>query len=786
MSKPLLSPRVAVALAMFLLSFGLVLFELALTRIFAVVMFASFAHMALALALLGISLGATLQHMWPQLLPDKGLEGRLAWLSLAQAVTTAAAAWCAVNFPLTKQFAEAPEHFGERSSIAWNLIDPLWSTALLPVLAIPFTVVGLAFAGTFQRRKEDIGLIYGADLIGGAFGALMFIPLLSVLPAPDVVWIVVLSGGLSAAALWASTTNPSLALAGLILATAGVVPTFLAGAGSEVLQIRYAAGYAEQNIGFTTWTPLTRIAIHTDEKRGPYMVLDNTSASRVITTPEARQDMAREAGRGLVYRLHQPPARIAILAASAGPEVASAQHYGHSNIDAIDIAAEIGEVVATHWPDSPVNPYLQPDTRRVWSDGRAAILHAKEPYDIIQMVHANLHSSAGLLATAWSPNLLETVEAFHTYFDRLTDDGTLCFAASGLTRTYARSAAQALRERGVEKPGDHFVFIGGNQTFMLIKKRPWTPEETVRVRQLVGQTKYWGNQHVESDPLDRDMGIRRKLFRNDSVMTDNRPYIESPAEWVDSMVRVFERMMGDGSIKARPIDVVYNTLVLQTLFVLVAGSLLVLGPLLRRGPTGLLDVRGVGWGLLYVCGLGYGYLAVETVLIHELVLFVGHPTYAITVVIFSMLLFSGLGSIWVGRMEGDREVLTRRLQLVLGGVLVLGLVQAFVIPWLLWQFALGLPMALRIFMTGAALAPLGYLMGMPFPLALRILRPEAAGLVPWAWAFNGWTSVLASLGTVFFSRLLGYHQAFGVALLAYVLALVLAGKLGGIGRRAAG
>jgi len=762
---------------MLLLSFGLVLFELALTRLFGVVLFASSAHLALALALLGISLGAVLQHLWPWLVPEQGLERRLGWLSLLQGLATALATWACVSFPVTVQFDEPPATFGERSTVAWDLVDPLWFALLMPILAVPFTVTGLVFAGAFQRRKAHIGLIYGADLIGGALGALLFIPLLKTFPAADVAWAVLLATAGSALALFLHDRRGiSLAVAGGICALAVAL---LAGSfsGLELFKIRYAAGYSEENVTYTRWTPLTRLAVHEDE-RGTFMLLDNTSASEVILTIPRRDFMARRAARAFVYHLHEPPARVAILAASAGPEVAAAQRLGYHQIDAIDIAAEIGEVVATRWPNSLVNPYLGEGTRRIWSDGRAAIMHAEQPYDIIQMVHANLHSSAGMLANAWSPNLLETVEAFHTYLDKLNPDGTLSFAASSQTRHFARAAARALEERGAKHPGDHILYVTGNETFMLVKKRPWKVVERNRAVELL---KNWsGKQGVGLDPTARTQQERRdKLLRRGAIMTDNRPYFESPGQFWRSLKKVVAKLDGEGDEKAKPIDIVYNNLALQTLFVLLSGSLLVLIPLLRRGPVGLKGVRGVGWGLLYVCGLGYGYLAIETVLIHELVLYVGHPTYAVTAVIFSMLLFSGLGSIAVGRFPA--AALTRCLRVVLGLVLLLGALQAWVVPPLLHQLALGLPMTLRIALTALALAPLGFVMGMPFPSALRILRPEAAGMVPWAWAFNGWTSVLASLATVYASRLMGYDLAFAIALVAYAMALFLAGRLERIG-----
>ena len=191
-------------------------------------------------------------------------------------------------------------------------------------------------------------------------------------------------------------------------------------------------------------------------------------------------------------------------------------------------------------------------------------------------------------------------------------------------------------------------------------------------------------------------------------------------------------------------------------------------------------MKGVWAGLLYVACLGYGYLAVEVVLIHELVLFVGHPTYAITVVVLALLFMSGLGSGLVQRMATPR--LERNLRLAIAAVLLLGVLQAWAVPPLLHQLALGFPIWVRLGLTFVFLAPLGFVMGMPFPLAMRILPAQASGMVPWAWALNGWMSVAASLGTVLVSRLFGYSQAFSVALAFYVLALLLVGRLARVGR----
>src|SRR6185436_18343920 len=120
----------------------------------------------------------------------------------------------------------------------------------------------------------------------------------------------------------------------------------------------------------------------------------------------------------------------------------------------------------------------------------------------------------------------------------------------------------------------------------------------------------------------------------------------------------------------------YRSILVQFAFVGLAGAVFLGLPFLRRGPTEIRGVTGVGTILGYVSCLGYGYLAVETILIHELVLFVGHPTYAVTVVVLAMLLSSGLGSLVSARIANPG----RALPLILLTGLALGSAQAFLVP----------------------------------------------------------------------------------------------------------
>ena len=750
---------------MFLISFGLVLFELLLTRLFGVVLFAQFAHLALALALLGIGVGSIAQHLWPWLMPAEGLEKRLGQVALVQAALTLIAVVATLSLPIVTQFEVPPETYQERSSIKDDLLDPFWFAVLLPVLALPFTAAGLAFAGVFQRLRERIGVLYGADLVGGAVGAVVFLPLLGVMAGPDTVFPILAALGVAAAAcFWVADSKKGLIVAGIV-AGLGAAATLTGFTEAELLEVRYAAGYSEDSVSYTKWTPLVRLSIH-EAQRADLILLDNTSASEVARDADRVDELAREANRALVYELHEPDeGRVAILAASAGPEVACAKRAGFHDIDAIDVAGDIFDIVREQFPDNPVNPYLDPRVNTMALDGRAAILHAEEPYIIIHMVHANLWSSAGLLSNAWSPSLLETAEAFETYLDRLHDDGTISFGRGGQTRNLVRAAALALKRRGVDRPYTHIAVVDGGATVMLLKKRPWTAEE---ISELVDAIPDFRRSKLGVDPRK----VPAEPLWMGRAMTDDRPYLDDPTMVTQHLKQALERTT---SADEEPLAALYRSVVIQVAFVLVAGLLFVFLPMLRRGPTELKGVRFVALGLLYVSCLGYGYLAVETVLIHELVLFVGHPTYAVTIVILSMLLSSGIGAMLAGRVPPPRLLATLRGVLV--GVLVLGAIQAWIVPELLHAHALAWPPGARMATVGLVLAPLGLLMGTPFPLAMRLLPNDAGGIVPWAWALNGWMSVVAGLATVLLSRIQGYDVAFTVALSAYVLALVTSGFL---------
>jgi hypothetical protein len=188
--------------------------------------------------------------------------------------------------------------------------------------------------------------------------------------------------------------------------------------------------------------------------------------------------------------------------------------------------------------------------------------------------------------------------------------------------------------------------------------------------------------------------------------------------------------------------------------------------------------------LLYFIAVGLGYILVEIAFIQRFVLFLGHPTYALTVVIFLLLLSSGAGSLFSRRWlpEPDRVWLPLLLLVIAIAVHVL------ILPGLL-NALVGLPFDAKLVISGVLLIPLGLAMGMPFPTGLRALAGatgeeslipgEAAGnAVEWAWAMNAASSVLGSVLAMVIAIQWGLNVTLACGAVVYLIAIALSRTLG--------
>jgi hypothetical protein len=179
--------------------------------------------------------------------------------------------------------------------------------------------------------------------------------------------------------------------------------------------------------------------------------------------------------------------------------------------------------------------------------------------------------------------------------------------------------------------------------------------------------------------------------------------------------------------------------------------------------------KGLLTFLLYFLFIGAGYILVEVALIQRFVLFLGHPTYALTVVIFSMMVSSGLGSYFSRRtLHGSQARWVTALGTVAILVALLGILAWFLVP-----MAVGLPLWLKIALTVLMISPAAFVMGMPFPTGLTRLEEWHKPSVRWAWSLNAASSVLGSVGALLCAIYLGLLETLLMGSVLYLAALAI-------------
>jgi hypothetical protein len=217
--------------------------------------------------------------------------------------------------------------------------------------------------------------------------------------------------------------------------------------------------------------------------------------------------------------------------------------------------------------------------------------------------------------------------------------------------------------------------------------------------------------------------------------------------------------------------------VLGALLIIVStlAALFIFAPLLalrRKTNNTKRDIKGSLPFLGYFFLLGLGFLMVEIPLMQRFSLFLGHPVYSLAVTLFSILLFSSLGSFLTGRV-GSTNIRSRVIMVGIG-LSILIPVYIVALPLILGALV-SLPILAKAIITVGLLAPLGLLMGMPFPLGIKLLGEERGWMVPWVWGVNGALSVVASVLAVIIAIYNGFSFALALGAICYgcVLLLVL-------------
>jgi hypothetical protein len=213
---------------------------------------------------------------------------------------------------------------------------------------------------------------------------------------------------------------------------------------------------------------------------------------------------------------------------------------------------------------------------------------------------------------------------------------------------------------------------------------------------------------------------------------------------------------------------------LATVTLMTAACILL--PLIRTRHT--VDLQGATPHLVYFGAIGLGFMLVEISQLQRLTIFLGHPAYSLSVVLFSLLVSSGAGSLSTGRIPDSQtgHSTKRRLLITLVVLLIFGIAT----PAITHRFE-GTDTPVRILIAVGILLPVGFCLGMAFPLGMRLALQRSPSIAPWLWGINGATSVCASVLGIVIAIGAGISAAFWVGALCYAIAWGVSGGYGGTG-----
>jgi predicted membrane-bound spermidine synthase len=736
--------------------------------------------MAISLALLGSGASGVAVHLAGDRL-DRRRTG--AWLS-SFAVVFAASTVAALVVVLGSGFSPVD--------------PPLVLFARLSVLyvaaAVPFFFAGAAVSLAVARGARDMSRLYLYDLGGAAAGCLLLIPLLDHVGAPNAVLVVSLLAA-AAAFVFASAepvSRPHRLLA--VLALVGAGGLLAANVATGALDVRHAKGLPEAgNVIFSKWNSFSRVTVWGSLSDTSVLVMIDADAGTLLLRDAGEWERHPWlAGRleSLVYRL-RPGGRVLVIGAGAGLDVASARLLAAREVTAVEVNPAIARDIMSSEPFLTYSGrlYERPGVRLVVDEARSFLRSERAAYDVIQATMVDTWAATAAGAFSLTENNLYTVEAFCDFLRRLAPDGVL-----SVTRWYVEPPDQVLRlaslaraagrALGLEPVADRVIVVRGAPeegrerapaTFLL-KRSPFTPAEVEAAEAIAASQGFT----VLFSPATRPPGELTRLLeepRPESVWSaserdlspppDNRPFFFHTVR----LSHLASALAADP--EARKTNL--GTLVLVALLVLT--SLLVSAFIFL--PLGLARWRApvpepLSPALFGFAGLGTGYVLVEVALVQKCILFLGSPAYALSVVLLSLLAFGALGARSTARVPDEalgsavRRALLAAATAAVVAVLAVSPTFDALAHW---------HRPLRVAAAIGVLAPVGFLLGRPLPLAVRGLARESPAVVAWAWGVNGAASVLGSVLALVLALAFGLDQALlaGGALYAGTFA-VLGGK----------
>jgi len=718
--------------AVFLITLSGLVFEIGLTRIYSATIWYHFAFVAISMALLGWGLGGLAVHLLKRTWPPS--TERAALLTMLYGITIPGCLWVLVTFPF------------EFSRLGLYFVAPL----------VPFFLGGMALSMLFDANRRGAGSLYFADLLGASLGAVFVTAMLQLFGGEVSLLLAALAPLLASGLLSRRFRIVALveaAIVVLLAVTNGATGRFHVIPGTIKAMRRQMDEHPGSRVVLTGWNAYSRIdAVEGVSPKFLARLYIDSDAWTSIMPWDGRLESVhemRDSYRALPFHFN-PGGETLIIGPGGGPDVVAALASGSRKVTAVEMNPLMIEFVR-HYGAQAGSLYDRPDVEVIQSEGRNFISRTDRKFDTIFLGFVDSWASVASGGLSLSENYLYTTQAFRAYYDHLSENGVLVILRwdSDIPRLVANSVALLGADGAsqriaalMEKRGAH---DDPSQMLFMLRKRPFT---TAEADQLVN----WPlgkSLIVPGHPVPQPYTDLLNGHKSMETWQAESPTLIGPVFDDSPFYFAIERPWGMPKNIARRLFewLLAPNVALLALFAIFGKP--------RRKPA-----APYAASVVYFACLGFGFISVELALLQNLTLLLGHPIFTLAILLFTLLAAGGVGSAL------STFIPPRGACLV---VAAFGTLEAVVLPRIV-PMLLPLPIAGRIAIAMALVAPLGFVMGMPFPRGLQSTGRGSLPAPPFFWGLNGVMSVIGSVTTVFVALKWGFQSAMLIGCLAYVCA----------------
>ncbi|MEQ9640331.1 MAG: hypothetical protein RIM84_09955 [Alphaproteobacteria bacterium] len=787
---------------LFCITAATLMLQLIQTRLLSVVAWYHLAFFVISTAMFGLSAGAVWVYLRRARYTERTLSHDLAHYATAFAVTMAAA--------LALQMTLAPVTRPTMTAVlVWSQIAAL--------LSLPYFFAGVVVSLALTRSPFPVGRVYGVDLAGAAFGCFGVLGLLNLCDAPSaVLWTAVLAA--AGAMLFARSGIGGLPdraprFAGLLRRRSLWLVVLAVAATLNTMDDRrlglypiYAKGELQiENLPwFEDWNSFSRVVTmppvtEAPQMWGPSPTFDAAAwtvaasdlnidgaagtAAYGIAGDLSRAGFLKSDITNLAYYL--PERRhAAIIGVGGGRDVISARLFGVPQVTGVEINPIF---IEQHRAGTAFGDFVGLErlggVSLVVDEARSWFASSRESFDLIQMSLIDTWAATGAGAFTLSENGLYTVEAWRIFLRRLTPKGVFTvsrwYAPTHVTETgrMVSLAVAALLDDGVARPRDHIYLVAtGAVATLVVSRAPFDTEALSALREATARLDYQPlivpgevpasetlRNIVEAPDAAALEAYTRSRTLDLTPPRDDRPFFFNQLPFYHAPKVIALALAGRSPGVGWGNLVATATLLLLFLIAFAFVAATIVYPL--RDAVRDTGRRLATGGTVYFALIGLGFMFVEIGLLQRFSVFLGHPIYALALVLFSLILFTGVGSLLSDRLGIERPTRFAAWALLSAGYV---LAQTWWLPPLLLTLdSSGL--VVRGLVAVAAILPAGLLLGYGFPTGMRLVSVVDQRPTPWFWGINGACGVLASALAVACSIAYGIGATLSLGAVCYLL-----------------